>query len=74
MDVQPLGRALVVFGLGIVLLGLLVMLLGRTGVPRVPGDIVIQRPGLTIYLPIGTSILLSLVLSLVAWLWTHGRR
>jgi hypothetical protein len=74
VDVQPLGRALVVFGLGIVLLGLLVMLLGRTGVPRVPGDIVIQRPGLTIYLPIGTSILLSLVLSLVAWLWTHGRR
>lgn len=74
MDLQPLGRALIVFGLGIAVLGVVVMLLARAGMPRVPGDIVIQRPGLTVYLPIGTSILLSLVLSLVAWLWTHARR
>lgn len=74
MDLQPLGRALVVLGLVIAAVGLAVMLLARTGLPRVPGDIVIQRPGLTVYLPVGTSILLSLVLSLVAWLWIHGRR
>lgn len=74
MDLQPLGRALVALGLGIAAVGLVVMLLARTGLPRVPGDVVIQRPGLTVYLPVGTSILLSLVLSLVAWLWIHGRR
>lgn len=74
MDLQPLGRALVALGLGIAAVGAAVMLLARTGLPRVPGDIVIQRPGLTVYLPVGTSILLSLVLSLVAWLWIHGRR
>lgn len=74
MDLQPLGRALVALGLGIAAVGLAVMLLARTGLPRVPGDVVIQRPGLTVYLPVGTSILLSLVLSLVAWLWIHGRR
>jgi hypothetical protein len=74
VDLQPLGRALVALGLGIAAVGLAVMLLARTGLPRVPGDVVIQRPGLTVYLPVGTSILLSLVLSLVAWLWIHGRR
>lgn len=74
MDLQPLGRALVALGLGIAAVGLVVMLLARTGLPRVPGDVVIQRPGLTVYLPVGTSILLSLVLSLVAWLCIHGRR
>jgi hypothetical protein len=73
VELQPVGRALVVLGLVIAAVGLIVMVLARTGVPRVPGDVVIQRPGLTVYLPIGTSILLSLVLSLVAWLWTHGR-
>jgi hypothetical protein len=37
--------------------------LGR--LPRVPGDIVVERPNLTIYVPLGTMILLSVVLTLV---------
>jgi hypothetical protein len=40
----------------------------RFGLGRLPGDIVIDRDGLVIYLPITTSILVSLLLSLILWL------
>ena len=58
-----MGRALVLIGLGIAALGVLVML----GVPlgRLPGDIYIRRGGFSFYLPLATSILLSLLLTLV---------
>jgi len=39
------------------------MPLGSLG--RVPGDIVVERPNLTIYVPLGTMILLSLALTLI---------
>ena len=67
------GRLLVVFGLIIVAAGVVVMLVGRVpGIGRLPGDIHIQRGNWTFYFPLGTSILLSLVLTLVLWL--IGRR
>ena len=70
---NDLGRVLVVFGLIIVAAGVLVMLVGRVPwIGRLPGDIHIQRGNWTFYFPIGTSILLSLVLTLVLWL--IGRR
>jgi hypothetical protein len=58
-----LGRLLIVMGIVLVLAGVIVLVLGR--VPRVPGDVVIQRPNLTVFIPIGTMILVSLVLTLV---------
>jgi hypothetical protein len=42
--------------------------LERIGIGRLPGDVVIRRGDFTIYFPIMTCILLSLVISLVAWL------
>jgi hypothetical protein len=62
-----MGPALVVFGLIIAAIGALIW----AGVPlgRLPGDIVIRRDGFTLYVPITTSILVSVVLTLVAmWL------
>jgi Protein of unknown function (DUF2905) len=61
-----LGQVLVVIGLVIVAAGALIWL----GVPlgRLPGDIVIRREGFTFYLPITTSILVSVVLTLVGLL------
>jgi hypothetical protein len=67
--VNDLGRLLVVFGLVIVAAGVLVMLVGRVPwIGRLPGDIHLQRGNWTLYVPLGTSILVSLVLSLVLWL------
>lgn len=63
-----LGRMLVVTGGAIFVLGLLLSVLGRTGLGRLPGDIVVQRGGWTFYFPVATMILLSLLLSGILWL------
>ncbi len=68
-ELQPLGRLLIVVGLVIAGLGLVLSLGGRIpGLGRLPGDIVIERGGFRFYLPLATSILLSLVLTGVLWL------
>jgi hypothetical protein len=62
----PLGKALVVFGLILVVLGALLWGLG--GIPmigRLPGDIYVRRGNFTFYFPITTAIIISVVLSLV---------
>lgn len=51
------------------LFGLAVFWLGRIGpFGRIPGDFLLQRGNFALYLPLGTSLLLSLVLSLVGYL------
>jgi hypothetical protein len=61
--VASLGRVLVLTGVVLLAVGLALMLLPR--LPRVPGDIVIQRPTLTVYVPVGTMILASVLLTLL---------
>ncbi len=63
-----MSRFLIVLGLILVVVGLLWPWLARLGLGRLPGDIVIERDNVTVYLPITTAILLSLFLSLVLWL------
>jgi hypothetical protein len=59
---------LIIAGLLLVAVGVLWSWLGRLGLGRLPGDIVIKREGFTFYAPIATGLILSLVLSLVLWL------
>lgn len=63
-----MSRALIVIGLVIVAIGLLWPLLGKLGLGRLPGDILIEREGFTLYLPLGTGALISVVLSVILWL------
>ncbi|MBP7692473.1 MAG: DUF2905 domain-containing protein [Anaerolineales bacterium] len=65
-DLTTLGKWIFFAGLLIAALGGAVWLAGRLGLPlgRLPGDIRIEREGFALYLPITTSILLSLGLSL----------
>ncbi len=61
-----LGRIMLIIGGGIFLLGLLLTLLGKVPfLGRLPGDILIRRGSFTLYMPILTSILLSLLLTVV---------
>jgi len=63
------GRTLlIVFGAVLILAGLLWPWLQRIGLGRLPGDIVIERGSFRLYLPIGTSILVSVVVTLILWL------
>jgi hypothetical protein len=57
------GRLLIVFGILLVVMGAAIVLLG--GLPRLPGDIYVQRKGFTLYIPILGSILVSLILTLL---------
>lgn len=63
-----MGRWLIILGVVLVVAGLLWPWLGRLGLGRLPGDIVIERENFRLYLPITTSILVSIVLSLILWL------
>jgi hypothetical protein len=63
-----MARFLIVLGLAILIIGLLWPYLGKLGLGRLPGDIVIQRENGTIYVPLVTCLLLSLLLSLVFWI------
>ena len=62
-----MARFLIVLGLAILLMGLLWPYLSKLGLGRLPGDIVIERENVTLYVPLATCLLLSLVLSLIFW-------
>ncbi|MBV9137264.1 MAG: DUF2905 domain-containing protein [Hyphomicrobiales bacterium] len=66
-----MARFLIVLGLLILALGLLWPLLGRIGLGRLPGDIVIERGKMTLYFPLMSCLIASLLLSLVFWLLNH---
>jgi hypothetical protein len=73
---MSLGRILIVVGLGITALGLLVMLGAKLGLPRLgrlPGDIVWQGKNSTVYFPIVTCIVLSILLTLALSIFNRFR-
>lgn len=68
------GRWLVVTGLLIAAVGLLVLLLGRFGLFRLPGDITIERGNWRVFVPLGTSVVLSILLTLLLLVLRYFRR
>jgi hypothetical protein len=70
-----LGRLLILVGVGLFLLGLLLLLLGRLPwAGRLPGDIIVKRGNIALYVPFGTMLLVSIVLSVVFNLVIRLRR
>ncbi|TSE23997.1 hypothetical protein Tsedi_02087 [Tepidimonas sediminis] len=62
-------RVLITLGVVLVLAGLLWPWLARLPWGRLPGDIAIERDGFSFYFPLGTSLLVSALLSLLLWWW-----
>jgi hypothetical protein len=64
---------LVSIGILLLVVGVAWPWLSRLGLGRLPGDIRIERPGFAFYFPLGSSILvsiaLSLLLTLISWFW-----
>jgi hypothetical protein len=61
-----LGRMLMFAGAGLFVVGALLFLAGRIpGLGNLPGDITVQRGNFTLYAPIGTMIVVSIVLTLI---------
>ena len=67
---SDVGRIIVILGISLIVIGGIVMLFGRAGLPlgRLPGDIVYKGKNSIFYFPLATSILLSIVLSVVMYL------
>ncbi len=71
-----MGRLLVMLGVALVVIGGVVMLLGRTGLPlgRLPGDFLYRGKNTTFYFPLASSILISIVLTIVLFLVGRMKR
>lgn len=66
MDVQEIGKWLILFGLFSLLLGGILLLVGKIpAVGRLPGDIIWKKDHVTIYFPIVTMLLLSILLTIL---------
>jgi hypothetical protein len=65
---MSISRLLIIFGLALVALGLLWPVIDKIGFGRLPGDIAIERDNFRIYIPLATSLLVSVVLSILLWL------
>jgi len=66
-----IGKSLIVVGASIALVGVILILLERfpgLKIGRLPGDIHVERDGWSFYFPLGTSIVLSVIISLILWM------
>lgn len=73
-ELQPLGRALIIFGVILTAFGLILLVVPKIPwVGRLPGDIFIQRERFTFYFPLVSCLFASLILSLVFWLFGRFR-
>jgi len=63
-----MSRGLIIFGIVLIAIGLLWPVISKLGLGRLPGDIVIERDNFRLYVPIATSLIVSVVLSLLLWL------
>jgi hypothetical protein len=73
---NELGKAILGLGLVLVLVGAILLLIGRTGFPlgRLPGDFAYRGKRVAFYFPLATSLLISVVLSAVLYLLSRFRR
>ena len=71
---QQIGKWLILMGISIVLTGGLIMILGRVGLFKLPGDLVLGSKNWRIYLPIASCIIISIVLTAILWLINYFRR
>jgi hypothetical protein len=74
--VAELGKMLVGFGIMLIVVGGGLWLASRMGIPlgRMPGDMAYRGKNVQVYFPLGTSILISIVLSVIFYLISHLRR
>lgn len=66
---EQLGKTLIIIGAVMAALGLILTISGKLPwLGRLPGDIAVQKKNFTLYFPIATSIIVSLLLTLIFWI------
>jgi hypothetical protein len=75
MTMADLGKLLLGLGLLLIVIGAVLVVAARVGLPlgRLPGDLSYRGKNVTVFIPLGTSILISVVLSIVLYLVSRFR-
>jgi hypothetical protein len=68
------SKWLIIVGLILVAAGLLWPVMSKLGLGRLPGDIVVRRDGFGLYFPLMTSLVISVVVSIVIWIFRRQAR
>jgi len=71
---QQIGKWLILAGILVAVTGALMVLLGRVGLFRLPGDLQFGERNWRIYFPIASCIIISVILTLILWLIHYFRR
>ena len=71
---QQIGKLLIIIGMVITLAGLLIVILSRFGLFRLPGDLEFGSRNWKVYIPIASSIILSIILTLILWIINYLRK
>ena len=66
---SAMQRSLIIAGVALLLIGLCWPWLSRLPLGRLPGDLLFERPGVRVYIPLATMLLVSLAVSVVMWLF-----
>jgi hypothetical protein len=64
-----MNKTLIAIGIAIAVIGVFWPWIVRLPIGRLPGDIIIDRPGLKVYIPVTTMIVISVVISVVLWIF-----
>lgn len=67
--VTGMQKTIIIIGIVVVVIGLAWPWLSRLPLGRLPGDIIISRPNFKVYFPVTSMILLSIILSVIFWIF-----
>lgn len=71
---EPFGRIFIILGVVLIIFGIVLTAGGRLNLGRLPGDIVVERENFRFYFPVMTGIVLSIVISVVLWIYNRVLR
>jgi hypothetical protein len=71
---QQFGKWLIAAGILIAVLGILIMLLGRIGLFKLPGDMEFGSKNWRVYIPIASCVMISVILTIIMWLINYFKR
>lgn len=69
IDKRNMQRILIILGVIILIVGILWPWIIKLPIGKLPGDIIIDKPNFKVYIPITTMIIISLLLTLILWLF-----
>lgn len=68
---SDMAKTLIIIGIVLIAIGGAWLLAEKLGLGRLPGDIVIERGGVRVYIPVMTSLIISMALSLLLWFFSR---